>query len=344
MVEVDPVILIAAGTAIVGFATVIACTRKSNSDTNIPSETEKIVNISKSKKKSKPSKAKSSNSNEVRNDEASTETSISKTNTENGKIIIEPINVPSNIVETDNIISEEINNTSEDMNKKSKKAKETPEQKASRLERQKSLKAVTKTTEKEKTVPSSSISSIPSSGTGAISSSTENTSANSTTPVFDGWAVVEDKRKFKGKKTDIDGIEEISMVATPPSSSEPVIEVSNVIENGNTKSIEAPIVPTEVVPVKALSTSKITVESRKLGLLIGPKGVTKIGLQIATGTEITMPKVEKDFSGPVEIAVTGPAEGVDTAIHALNELVSKGYCNLLADPDFYEGYVAVHPR
>jgi hypothetical protein len=38
-------------------------------------------------------------------------------------------------------------------------------------------------------------------------------------------------------------------------------------------------------------------------------GVTKIGLQTATNTEITMPKVEKDFVGSVTITVTGPAEG-----------------------------------
>jgi hypothetical protein len=36
--------------------------------------------------------------------------------------------------------------------------------------------------------------------------------------------------------------------------------------------------------------------------------------------------------------------GVDRAVHALNELCSKGYSTLLAAPDFHEGYVEVKPK
>jgi rRNA processing protein Krr1/Pno1 len=91
-------------------------------------------------------------------------------------------------------------------------------------------------------------------------------------------------------------------------------------------------------------TKALTVEARKLGLLIGPKGVTKIGLQTATGTDIQMPKVEKDFNGPVEITITGTDEGVERALFALNEMVVKGYSTILASPDFHEGYVEVKPK
>jgi polyribonucleotide nucleotidyltransferase len=53
----------------------------------------------------------------------------------------------------------------------------------------------------------------------------------------------------------------------------------------------APAAPT--VPVAEKVSESITVESKKIGLLIGPKGLTKMGIQTATGTTITMPRNEK---------------------------------------------------
>jgi hypothetical protein len=214
--------------------------------------------------------------------------------------------------------------------KKAKKAKETQEQKASRLERQKQPKEVKKTADETVFFSEST--------TAASSAGNRYTDYSQTSPAYDGWAVVEDKRKLKKKaeaNSDLDDIPPLMAASAPaaPAPAAPAAPAAAVVEEPVT-----PPVPVDLV------TKELTVEARKLGLLIGQKGVTKIGLQTATGTEITMPKVEKDFTGPVVISVTGAAEGVDRAVHALNELVSKGYCNLLASPDFHEGYVEVKPK
>jgi hypothetical protein len=216
--------------------------------------------------------------------------------------------------------------------KKAKKAKETQEQKASRLERQKQPKEVKKTADETVFFSEST--------TAASSAGNRYTeySLNQTSPAYDGWAVVEDKRKLKKKaeaNSDLDDIPPLMAASAPsaPAPAAPTAPVAMVHEEPVT-----PPVPVDLV------TKELTVEARKLGLLIGQKGVTKIGLQTATGTEIAMPKVEKDFTGPVTVSVTGPAEGVDRAVHALNELCTKGYCNLLASPDFHEGYVEVKPK
>jgi hypothetical protein len=46
----------------------------------------------------------------------------------------------------------------------------------------------------------------------------------------------------------------------------------------------------------------------------------------------------------VEVVIEGPAAGVKNAVRALNELISKGYCALLAPEDFVEGSVTVNPK
>lgn len=112
------------------------------------------------------------------------------------------------------------------------------------------------------------------------------------------------------------------------------------------KVVEKPVEPAAPpAPVVETITTPVSADSKKLGLLIGPKGVTKIGIQNLTGATIEMPKVEKDApASQVTINVTGPAASVAKAVHALNELILKGYCTLLAGDDFQEGYVAIHPR
>lgn len=133
---------------------------------------------------------------------------------------------------------------------------------------------------------------------------------------YDGWAVVEDKRKSKPKTEE----------------GAPVVE----------ETVEE-VVPEVPAPVVEIFTEDFEVDAKKLGLLIGPKGVTKIGIQNATGATINMPKTEKDTTGSVTISVSGPdRNGVKKAVHALNELVTKGYATLLAAEDFQESYVAVH--
>lgn len=147
---------------------------------------------------------------------------------------------------------------------------------------------------------------------------------------FDGWAVVEDKRKNKPKKADTE--ESPSPVPVVPVSV-PVAVVP-----------EPEVAVSSPVPVVETVTTELKVDAKKVGLLIGPKGATKIQIQSLTGANINMPKAEKESTEPVTITVTGTALGVSKAVTALNELCTKGYATLLEPEDFQESYVAVHPR
>jgi rRNA processing protein Krr1/Pno1 len=144
------------------------------------------------------------------------------------------------------------------------------------------------------------------------------------------WAVVETKHKNKPKK-DEEGESTNNTNAAAP---EP-----EVVEPPKEEEDDEPPAPTvEVV------TSDVIVDASKLGLLIGPKGNTKIAIQQATGTIIQMPRAGKDVEGDVTIVVSGPQEGVNKAVAALNELASKGYANMLVPEGFQESYVAVHQK
>lgn len=50
-------------------------------------------------------------------------------------------------------------------------------------------------------------------------------------------------------------------------------------------------------------THTFSCEARRLGYLIGPKGATKQSVQDKTGTDIVMPKTERDFVGMVDVFV-----------------------------------------
>jgi len=226
----------------------------------------------------------------------------------------------------------------EDQTKKSKKAKETPEQKASRLERQKVAKATSK---KSEDTNAASWNDELSPADLALLQQMQ-AAATSSTPHFDGWAVVEDKRKGKGKKTEGDDLASPEVL--------PSISVPAVVA----KQPEAETPVSTPIPEVELYSEVITVEPRKVGLLIGPKGVTKIAIQEATGVNITMPRIDKPADGspvatspstsPVSVTVEGPEAGVKRAVAALNELITKGYTTLLTPEDFVEGSVTVHPR
>lgn len=157
---------------------------------------------------------------------------------------------------------------------------------------------------------------------------------------FDGWAVVEDKRKSKQVKKDSPNEDastpvQESVTPTPAVVEEVPLPVEEEIPSRSS---------TPAAPVIETVTDEVLIDSKKIGLLIGTKGVNKIGIQNATGTNIQMPKPDKEATGPVAITVSGTELGVKKAIQALTELAAKGYCSLLVADDFQEGYVAVHPK
>ena len=201
----------------------------------------------------------------------------------------------------------------EEEEKKNKKPKESAEQKSARLERVKIAKM--KKTEEEEM---SKIVAIELATAESKSAALTRTDASVAPMPADGWAVVEDKRKVKAKAV----VAAVAAVAPPTSEG---------------------VTPTEPVVPADFAKTEIPVDSKKIGSIIGPKGVTLHGIQDMCGVEINTPKGERDGSAPVIVTVSGPAEGVERAIQAINDICTKGYSKLLAGEDFKEGSIDVLP-
>jgi rRNA processing protein Krr1/Pno1 len=88
--------------------------------------------------------------------------------------------------------------------------------------------------------------------------------------------------------------------------------------------------------------TKVEIESKKLGILIGPGGVTLHTLQDATNTRINTPNKGDDTGRTSIVTVEGPADGVATCARAIKDLCSKGYSNV-THPQFSEGSVQMWP-
>lgn len=325
MVEVDPNVLLI-GTAVVGIALIFSCLRPANKKEVRKTEVVAEVPVpvaaaaSKPKKKSKSkSKSKGANSPVEAAKPVVPEVAPVAAPTPAVKAVEVPVEEDASDDDEEERLTPEIFKPAETA--KSKKTKETQEQKAARLEREK-VKKETKKVQEEESIYAAALSR----------QNDFQIQSQASHPSYDGWAVVEG-RKLKPKRNEsTSDLEEVPAVTTPTPAAAPA---ASPVEE-----VQTP----PPAPVVESVTKQLTVEARKLGLLIGPKGVTKIGLQNATGTDIAMPKVEKDFTGPVEISITGTNEGVDRAIFALNEMVVKGYSTILASPDFHEGYVEVKPK
>lgn len=191
--------------------------------------------------------------------------------------------------------------------KKGKKAKETPEQRAARLERQR----IAKLKKSEAAVEVQVEDNVEQRETSAPVTS-------AAAPTADGWEVVADKRKQKPKK------------AKAPEA--PVAAI-----------IDASVVGTAPTPVDQ-TTGTLKVEPKKVGVLIGPKGATMHSIQDLTETKITMPKTERDATAAATVSVVGTAEGVAKAISIMKELCNKGYALALEGENFQESSISVHNK
>ena len=179
-----------------------------------------------------------------------------------------------------------------------KKAKETPQQKAARLERQKKAKV-----SKPTAVGSANETAIPDAANETNTSASVSATRSIST---DGWAIVEVKKKSKPKKS-----------ATAKAAPE-----------AQTADIQK---------------SQLTVDGKKIGIIIGPKGSTLKSIQDITGVEIVTPKTEKQSSGPSVLSINGSPEGVAAASKIIRDLCEKGFSSALGGPDFIESSISVHP-
>jgi rRNA processing protein Krr1/Pno1 len=345
MVEIDPIVLIGLGSVVIGVVGIIlfsSSKTESKSDSSSDSAAKPSKTSAKPKKKTK-SKSKSvdaSSASEVSGEEGMAR--LKKIE----KVVVAEKKVIAVVTEPEaepEVLEPEV----VEVSKKSKKVKETSEQKAARMERNRVKQAEINATQ----IVAESI-------VAAIEPVEEEPSSPSddSAPTFDGWAVVEkSKAKGKGKPEEkasesttstlsTSAVEEISVVY------EETAQVVAEAEEGEFEQVPAKVVEVVVEvakpppPPEDYTTEEFVTESRKIGLLIGPKGVTKMGIQNITGAEITMPNIEKGAEVSATIAVSGTAAAVKAAIKAMSELCTKGYANILAPADFIEGNVTIHPK
>lgn len=370
MVEVDPLVVIAAGAAVIGIAAVVLCT-SSTSSSNKSEEVEAAVSATKESKpkKKKPKKTDSEQSTkevtpvpkvkEVAPDvvkevapikgktppskgvKAPKGKSVEAAPVKTVEVVAPVVQETAEVVQESKPVVVEENDEEENIKPEETKSKkkETKEQKEKRLERQKLAKAA-KIAE-EKSIMAALRDEKPQPREIFETALKQDSS--------DGWAVVESKqRKNANKKGD-----------APKGSSSPVptTAVANEVVSAvaNQKDKEPPVTsapapapvpvssPTPApVPVPESSVVQVKVDSKKVGLIIGPKGATKIAIQeqAGQGVDIQFPK-DKESSGPTIVTVSGPPSGVAKAVKAINELCSRGWTSLLSGDDFREGTVGV---
>ena len=282
MVEVDPAVLILGGTAIIGATVVaVAC---SGRNTHAPAKASPI-------KKKKPAKSASAKAPAKRETETQPkEELLPFKQTPAVKKELPPTDVPQppkeqaitpevsvakptpapaavSVPEVKSVVVEE-------ELKVSKKPKETPEQKAARLERQKLAKANKATEEVVR-----DLNPEP-----AVAASVEQSSfvSGEQEAAVEGWEVV---GKVKQKKLKS---EEVEKKAEKKVNDEIPVSIDSVRES-------------------------VVVEGKKVGAIIGPKGSTLHKIQDVTGTELTLPKdretalIAITITGPAEGVKKGDA-------------------------------------
>jgi hypothetical protein len=100
---------------------------------------------------------------------------------------------------------------------------------------------------------------------------------------------------------------------------------------------------TETVPTEAPTTMQVAVDNKRVGVIIGPKGATLKQIQELTGVEIQTPKDKDSKAEVVNVTVTGPSTGVAVASRIINDLNTKGYSADLEGEDFNEAHMMIHP-
>lgn len=298
MVEVDPTVLIIASTAVLGLAVmVVACGRGSSESSSHGAASaskaadSQISSVS-SKKKSKKAAPKTKSTSESEPDESSSAAQTAQVTAAPAKKLpaakVEaPVKeaapakqlaaaAPSNKEPVAPLPAAPLP-TAPSTEPVSKKSKETAEQKAARMERQKLVKTPVDSADAARPVePSVSAPTFSSTAPTAIAFAAPDSGMSG----GDGWAVV---GKVKAKKSRVD---EVAHTADHPKGSSP--------------------------PPLAVEQSRmlVSVDAKKIGSIIGPKGATLHAIQNLTDTVVNTPK-DKDAVGLVEVEIVGAtSEGV----------------------------------
>ena len=231
---------------------------------------------------------------------------------------------------------------------KKKKPKETPEQKAARLERQKLKDAAN---ESKQTPPATAAAASNNKGSEGSGSLAPSNGYSAFTPPgqnqaqqqpVDGWAVV-DKKKPK--------------VALPSTAATADSTAAATADPAATAAAAGGVV-VPAAPVLEVLKTQVTIDAKKVGLIVGPKGKTLHTIQDMFKVEIITPKEVVPIVPPVAprpgvvppvvtsvIIVQGTSsDSLNKAVRVINDLATKSYSAALEGPDFKEGFIAVPPN
>jgi KH domain len=373
MVEVDPLVLVAAGSLIVGLAIATIFMRPSSKPHAHKSAQKKETHVvadsgakAKKKKKAKKSGAGGDTSGE--------EEHSPKQQTHPQKVYESSVQAHSNAVaaaaaskETSEKVASEkaaaaksaadkaaIELAEKNAKKliaeeeaKKKKKKETPEQRAARKERQSAAKA----------------NQAAAAATASKSEPDDDDDDDDEENVKPPAKVVQETKQPQNHKTVPAHLVDTVQLGITASGAHHDADEWAVVDKKKSKAIKKGAEP-EPVPVQAPAASapaaaaaapaapeepvdfvksEVAVDGKKLGVVIGPKGATLRAIQETTGVEINTPKGDRDNSVPVMVSVAGTADGVARATRIIKDLTTKGYSKAIAGPDFQEGGISVHP-
>lgn len=119
--------------------------------------------------------------------------------------------------------------------------------------------------------------------------------------------------------------------------------VHDQVVHDNERAREAAAEAAAALPVIESIVKKIQIESKKVGIVVGSKGVTLKAIQEATECEIRILKDKEDDSAEfADVTISGEIEkNVNLAAKSVLEMATKGYCLLLKGENFSEGSISV---
>jgi len=146
------------------------------------------------------------------------------------------------------------------------------------------------------------------------------------------WVTEEPKKKKKGNR---------------PKPAKPAAPAAGAAASSNPSAPAAAAAPAPA-PAAVNLTESISIDAKKVGIVIGPKGATMMAIQEATGCKLDINAPSKDEKNPgtkAGVVISGPdKDSVIKAKKAVQELATKGYAKLLQSDNFGEFSISVHPR
>lgn len=156
---------------------------------------------------------------------------------------------------------------------------------------------------------------------------------------------------------DDDGWTSVSYKKKTRSSTRSTGRSNNVNEKGMQQNVSGGVsVSSEDKSPKEEEVSEsVRIDSRKVGAIVGPKGVTLHAIQDKTGVKINTPSRKDDKRDALDrsqipalkrqvvyatISIKGPKKGVKIAKKAIESIATKGFSQLL-NPDMTEGHVKI---